>query len=153
MKKLLILSLLWLIAFGTALAQRPSEKIESARIAFLTERLSLSPETAQQFWPVYNQISDQRQELRRREFKMRRSLNTDSLTDANAQQHIDQFLSLREQQLSLDREMTEKLSGILTPVQVVQLIQAEADFQRTVLRKLGERRRGGRPGERPDMRR
>jgi hypothetical protein len=153
MKKLLIISLLCLATIGATFAQRPSEKIESARIAFLTDRLSLSPETAQQFWPIYNQLSDQRHDLRREEFRMRRTLDTDSLTDAGAQQHINDYLTLKERQLALDREMTQELSGVLSPVQIVQLIQAEADFQRMILRKLGERRHGGRPGPHPDMRR
>ncbi|MEQ9437698.1 MAG: Spy/CpxP family protein refolding chaperone [Cyclobacteriaceae bacterium] len=153
MKKLLIIPMLWLSTLVVTFAQRPSEKIESARIAFLTERLSLTPETAQQFWPIYNQLSDQRHELRKEEFRMRRSQKTDSLTDASAQQHIDEYFSLKEQQLALDRKMTKELAGVLSPVQIVQLIQAEGDFQRMILRKLGERRHGDRQRERPEMRR
>nr|WKN39822.1 hypothetical protein K4G66_14090 [Tunicatimonas sp. TK19036] len=151
MKKLLIIPI-FLLSIA-AFAQRPSEKIESARIAFLTERLSLTPETAQQFWPIYNQLSDQRHELRKNEFRMRRTLNTDSLTEASAQQHIDDYFSLKEQQLALDRKMTQELSGVLSPIQIVQLIQAEGEFQRMILRKLGERRRGDRDRDRPQMRR
>lgn len=136
---------LWLClgSISSTLAQRPVEKIETARIAFLTERLSLTPETAQQFWPVYNQWDEQRKELKKEEFKLRRSGRTDELNDDTAQQHIDEYLSLKERQLDLEKSMVTELSEVLSSTQIIQLIRAEADFQRTILRKLGERRRGG----------
>ncbi len=144
-----IVLLLCLGEVTSALAQRPIEKIETARIAFLTERLSLTPETAQQFWPVYNQWDEQRRELKREEFKLRRSGRTDELNDEMAQEHIDEYFSLKERQLDLEKEMATELSKVLSSTQMLQLIRAEADFQRTILRKLGERRRSGqRPGGR-----
>jgi len=151
MKKIIIISALWLGALSATWAQRPTEKIETARIAFLTERLSLTPETAQQFWPVYNQFNDQRRELKKEEFQLRRSVDAEGATDETAQQHIDDYFSLKERQLTVEQNMAKELSGVLSSVQVLQLIQAEAEFQRMVLRKLGERRHGG--GGRPDMRR
>ncbi|WKN46126.1 hypothetical protein [Tunicatimonas pelagia] len=142
-----VVLLLCLGIFVNASAQRPSEKIETARIAFLTERLSLTPETAQQFWPVYNQFDKERRELKKEEFRMRRSTRTDELNDEVAQQHIDEYFSLKERQLDLEKTMAEELSEVLSSTQMLQLIRAEADFQRMVLRKLGERRRGeGRRG-------
>ena len=35
--------------------ERDFQKIESYKIQYLTEKLDLSPEMAQKFWPVYNQ--------------------------------------------------------------------------------------------------
>lgn len=151
MKKIIFIYLFCLGISLDTFAQRPMEKIETARIAFLTERLSLTPETAQQFWPVYNQFVEQRRELKKEDFQMRLSLKTDSLTDANAQQLIDKYFSLKEREVALEQEMVQKVSEVLSPSEAVQLIQAEAEFQRMVLRKLGERRRGG--SSRPDMRR
>ena len=37
----------------------PKEKLETLRIAFFSERLNLSPEEAQSFWPVYNAFSEE----------------------------------------------------------------------------------------------
>jgi len=150
MKKLIVTLSLCLGAVTATLAQRPAEKIETARIAFLTERLSLTPETAQQFWPVYNQFDKQRRELKKEEFKMRRSTRTDELDNETAQQHINEYFSLKEQQLDLEKTMATELSEVLSSPQMLQLIRAEADFQRMVLRKLGERRRGG-EGRKPGM--
>ncbi len=32
-----------------------AEKIQSLKIAFITQKLQLTPDEAQKFWPVYNQ--------------------------------------------------------------------------------------------------
>ncbi|MEM8966608.1 MAG: hypothetical protein AAGE93_09330 [Bacteroidota bacterium] len=148
MKQLIIILSLCLGTTVSTFAQRPIEKIETARIAFLTERLSLTPETAQQFWPVYNQWDEQRRELKKEEFRLRRSVKTDGLTNETAQQHIDEYFALKERQLTLEKNMAEELSEVLSSTQMLQLIRAEAEFQRVILRKLGERRFGdGRRGD------
>lgn len=36
------------------------EKLESAKVAFITQRLDLSPEQAEKFWPAYNQHSKEK---------------------------------------------------------------------------------------------
>jgi hypothetical protein len=64
-----MMTLVMLILTITALAQpkrnmRPGpgmQKLESMHIAYLTRELALTPEEAQQFWPVYNKY---RNELR-----------------------------------------------------------------------------------------
>ncbi len=140
----------WLLLFmvllisTTARSQHPpGEKLQSARIALFTERLSLTPEEAERFWPVYNQISEQRMALRREGLRLQRAAASDSLTDAQAQDRIEEYLNLKQRELALEQSSTKKLLTMLSPQQVLQLIRAERDFQRMMLRQLG-RRRGGR---------
>ncbi len=145
MKKIFILiAIIVLCQFGIVYAQQGREQIESAKIALITERLNLTPETAQKFWPLYNQIWDDRRALRDEEFRMRRSVRTDSLTDERARQLLDQYNSLKKKQLELELNVSEKFQGILTPVQIVQLMKAEEDFRSMVMNKLRERHRGSR---------
>ncbi|MDF9799982.1 Spy/CpxP family protein refolding chaperone [Catalinimonas alkaloidigena] len=124
------------------------EKLESAKIAHITERLSLTPETAQKFWPIYNQLSEKERELRKKEFEMRRNTNTSELTEDEAQTKLDQYFELKEEQLALEKEAAQQYQDVLTPKQVLQLFKAEADFHRMILEKFGERRRGGGPPNR-----
>lgn len=122
------------------------EKLESARIALITQRLNLDPETAQKFWPIYNQINEEEMVLRREEMQMRRSLNPDQVSDAQAQSKLDEYFLLKEKQLELEKKAAEEYQDVLTPKQVLQLFKAEADFRRMVLEKMGERgRRSGPP--------
>lgn len=138
----------WLIVLlmlsTAAFAQRsPGEKLQNARIALFTERLSLTPKQAERFWPVYNEVDAQRTALRRAGRRLQRTSVGDSLTDAQAQDRIEEHLDLKQRELALEQSSTKKLLTVLSPQQVLQLIRAERDFQRMVLRQLG-RRRGGR---------
>ncbi len=134
---------MFLMVSTIVVAQHPrGEKLQSARIALFTERLSLTPEEAERFWPVYNQISEQRTALRREGMRLQRAAASDSLTDAQAQGRIEEYLDLKQRELALEQSSTEKLLTVLLPQQVLQLIRAERDFQRMMLRQLG-RRRGG----------
>lgn len=121
------------------------EKLESARIALITERLNLDPATAQQFWPIYNQINEEEMSLRRQEMQMRRTLAPDQLSNAEAAQQLEVYFQLKEDQLALEKRAAEAYQDVLTPKQVLQLFKAEADFRRMVLEKMGERRRRGSP--------
>ncbi len=56
MKKLLLIILLFSASFQIAIAQdddKRLKKIEALKIAFITQKLELSPDDAQKFWPVY----------------------------------------------------------------------------------------------------
>ncbi len=139
-----LLLLMVLTISTTAQAQHPrGEKLQSARSALFTERLSLTPEEAERFWPVYNQISEQRTALRREGMRLQRAADSDSLTDAQAQDRIEEYLDLKQREFALEQASTKKLLSVLSASQVLQLLRAERDFQRMVVRQLG-RRRGGR---------
>ena len=123
--------------------QRGREEIESYRIAYLTEKLDLTPELAEKFWPVYNEFNDRKKDLRIERSKIRLDLSRSDLDDKTAKQIIDKELALRKQELSLEEEYYNKLSEVLTPTKLVTLLRAEMDFNKEMLRRL---RRGPREG-------
>ena len=73
MKNIIVL-LLGILFLTSAVAQeeeevvkdpKAQEKIKAARIAFITERLGLTPEEAEKFWPVYREFSNKRTGLKK----------------------------------------------------------------------------------------
>ena len=56
MKKILLYTLFFLNISYFCFGQNENKKdrVESIQIAFLTKELSLTPEEAQKFWPIYN---------------------------------------------------------------------------------------------------
>jgi hypothetical protein len=52
---LIIVPLLFLFQLSFGQDRDARQKIESARIALITERLGLTPEQAEKFWPIYNE--------------------------------------------------------------------------------------------------
>lgn len=71
MKKISLFLCLALISFSL-LAQRKEnkpgydrEKLSAAKIAFITQKLDITPDQAEQFWPLYNAFEDKRRKIGR----------------------------------------------------------------------------------------
>lgn len=116
------------------------QKIESARIALITERLGLSPEQAEKFWPVYREYANERNVMLK-EFKTARdNVSRRDLTEEESQRLIDLGLKLKERQLMLDKQYSERLTQVISSRQLLALRKAEDDFRRMLLERLERRR-------------
>jgi len=121
------------------------EKVESMRIAFLTQKLDLSPDEAQKFWPVYNEYQKKRDELRKKkkeDFKNVR-MNIDSLSDKQVEQLVDGEMVFRQKNLDLEKEYHGKFKSVLSIKKVAKLYKAEEQFTHRLLEQISDRGRGG----------
>lgn len=114
------------------------DNIEAMKIAFLTKKLDLSPEEAQQFWPVYNQYTDKLQEIRkkRRMDNKEAKHNFDEMSDKDVEQAVDNEIVFRQKELDLQKEYHSKFKAVLPIKKVAKLYQAEEQFKRVLLDKL-----------------
>lgn len=113
------------------------EKIEAAKIAHITTEVGLTPKQAEDFWPLYNEYSKKRRELKHK----RRSLirNSESITDDKVV--LETFTKtdeLKKMEFELDQAYRKRFLLILTPSQVMKLYRAEKDFFRMIMRKIHE---------------
>lgn len=117
---------------------RQKENIESLKVAFITNKLDLTPEEAQQFWPVYNQYSDKLQELRkkRRLENKEAKHNFEELSDTEIEQTVDNEIIFRQKEIDLQKEYHSKFKAILPIKKVAKLYQAEEQFKKVLLDKL-----------------
>ncbi|WP_375417783.1 hypothetical protein [uncultured Hymenobacter sp.] len=132
----------------TSRPERRAERagqLENAKIAFLTSRLTLSPEQAQRFWPVYNEFTIKRRELNRNGRQLRQP-STATLTDQQVRDNISQSFALRQQELNLEKDYFDRFQKVLSIQQVGQLFQAEHDFTREIIKRVAGP--GGRPARR-----
>ena len=136
----LLVLLSMMSSFVTA-QHRSHEKLESVRIALITERLALTPEVAQRFWPIYNQVSEERTKLKREGSRQRRLGDTDSLNSEQAQARVEAYFELKKRELALEEEAATQYATVLSPPQVLQLLRVEREFQRMMLKQLGRRGR------------
>ena len=110
-------------------------QLENAKIAFLTSRLSLSQEQAQRFWPVYNEFTAKRRDLNRSTRQLRQP-SPAVLTDQQVRDNINQSFALRQQELNLEKDYFERFQKVLSVRQVGQLVQAERDFTKEVIKRV-----------------
>ena len=120
------------------------EKIEAQKISFITQKLSLTPEEAQLFWPVYNEMDKKKKEFHSKSKVLFKKLrhNTDELSDQELEEISDQLIEMRVQDATLDKEYHSKFKKILPPRKVLQLYHAEKQFHTMLLRQIkgrGER--------------
>ena len=129
------------------------EKVESMRIAFLTQKLDLTPEEAQKFWPVYNEFHKKREDLhkkRRDEMKSAKG-NIDSLSDKQVEALVDEEMTNRQKGLELEKEYHSKFKSVLPIKKVAKLYRAEEMFAHRLLEQISGREKGGGHGGRRGM--
>ena len=110
-------------------------QLENAKIAFITNRVSLTQDQAQKFWPLYNEFSDRRRELNRNGRLLRRNI-TEGMTDQQLRESFTQSFNTRQQELNLEKDYFEKFQKVISLRQVVQLFQAERDFTKEVIKRV-----------------
>ncbi|GAB3557373.1 hypothetical protein GCM10027577_46370 [Spirosoma fluminis] len=132
----------WLIGFvllaHVSIAQDPSgrQKIESAKIAMITNRLNLTTDQAPQFWAVYNEYNGKKHELNRR---IRQLGNEPSRNNLNNNQLVDglrEINATKQKLADLDEEYMGRFLKVITPAQLNELYKTERDFNRVLMNRL-----------------
>ena len=126
MKKILLLTLFLLNInyFCYSQVQNRKNNIEAIQIAYLTRELSLSPDEAQKFWPIYNEYRD---EL----LAVRKEVRDDEIM------YEEKVVNIRKKYKTDFKKVLE------TDLRVNQVFVAEKSF-RELLRKELMKRRGNR---------
>ena len=112
--------------------------MEAQKIAFITQEVSLTPDEAKVFWPVYNEYEAKRQEMRKA-FKNSdnfRKDEIDKLTEKEASQILDNQLVEAQKFVDLRKEYHTKFTSVLPAVKVLKLYDAEREFQKMLIDKI-----------------
>ena len=123
------------------------KNVEAQRIAFITQELNLTPDEAKVFWPVYNEYDVKRHELKK-SFKNTgnsKKQDIDKLTEKEASQILDNQIIEAQKFLDLRKEYHAKFKAVLPAVKVLQLYDAEREFQKILMEKLRQHKQGKTP--------
>jgi hypothetical protein len=113
---------------------RGRERIRAAHAAYVTQRLELTPEEAEKFWPVYREYNEKQRKIRQQLRDARRS-------GADETKLLELDLKIKQQELDLEKEYTARLQKIIPAEKVLELRNAEFDFRKLILRQIQQRRR------------
>ncbi len=126
------------------------ERIMSEKIAYLTVEIGLTPEEAQTFWPVYNQVEQGKDEAIRKTIHAYRELNK-AVEEGKSTKEIsallDNYLAAQKNLREYENGIADKYKSALPADKVARLYVAEEKFRRQQIRNLHNR------GERPEPRR
>lgn len=145
MKRFLILSFfLSMLLFTSANAGNNSQgdwkqRIMSEKIAFLTMELGITPKEAQAFWPVYNQVEQERDEAVRKVFQTFKEME-DAVAAGKSEKEVSKllnnYLDALEKQGDIESKAAEKYAKVLPMEKVAKLYVGEEKFRRQQIRRL-----------------
>ena len=151
MKNFTLIAVLALLSFSNIQAQPKQkcnwqEKMMSEKIAFITMELQLTPEEAQVFWPVYNQINQKNKDAQKAMNKayraMVKALEEGTVSDKELNALLDDYLAALQAYKESGKGDVDQYRKVLPAKKVAKLYVAEENFRRHHIRNF----KGGHKG-------
>jgi hypothetical protein len=114
------------------------ERIKSLKIAFISQKLGLTTEEAEKFWPIYNKYDGKIMDLKEAQMKLRHQKRNG--TDEEALKKIEEAEEKEAEVMSLKKKMRAELIPVISADKVLKLERLEQEFHRKLLEKLKDRR-------------
>jgi hypothetical protein len=121
--------------------QKRWEELKAKRAAFFTERIGLTPEEAQLFWPVYNSLQEEKGKLNAKLWNLHHKGNKNKKTD----QPIDylkltqEMVNLKVQEANLEKVYYQKFKKILPPEKLFRFYITDRDWGTELLKQMQRR--------------
>ena len=118
------------------------DQLKAQKIAFFTEKLNLTPQEAEKFWPVYNEYWDRKNQI----IKEKRAAmnyseeNINKLTDGEVTKYVDLYINFQKHETDLLIEFNDRFKSVLPHSKVLKLYQTDYDFKNYLIRQLKESR-------------
>lgn len=147
-------TLCWLLfGVGVLLTAAPAsaqtkpglQRIQNAKIGLITNRLNLTTEQSQQFWPVYNEYEAKKQDVRLTIRRLNAETNNLTASDERILADLREMMTLRQKEVDLDKEYMNRFLKIINVRQLAELYKTEQQFTRMLLEKLNRRDANTRP--------
>ena len=140
---LIILFLFSIHSFSQTKDKEKREKIRSLKVGFLTTELSLTPDEAAVFWPLYNAFDNKQNEIRSKKTK---SLIDRMDDEAFAKMSEKEAFALLAQSESYDedlfqnrRKFISSLKEVISPIKIIKLKKAEDNFNKKLLQQYRDK--------------
>ena len=150
MKNFTLMAVIALLSITNIQAQSKKsewqEKVMSEKIAFITTELELTPEEAQVFWPVYNQVTKENNESHKAMMAayraMTKALEEGTASDKEIGQLLDEYLAAKQKNNNAGNDDVEKYRKVLPAKKVAKLYIAEENFRRHHIRNFKSGHKG-----------
>jgi len=143
----------WLTFSLTAMAQpgsggNQSERMEALRIAFMTERLSLTPEESKSFWPLHEAFEAQMEAQREAMNTQKDAFDATGASTAELRELVERVGQHRKDMLDLESAHLLEVADLLGAERALMLPDMRRELARTIRERMGGLGRKGPPGAR-----
>jgi hypothetical protein len=108
------------------------DKIKAMKIGFITDKLELTSEESQKFWPIYNQMETERESL----LQDKKNGLDKLLLDKDAQTYITRHFEIKEKELVLEKKYSDKLKSAIPTKKVAMLYFVEKQFRQEIMNNI-----------------
>lgn len=116
---------------------RVRDKIQAARVAYITDQLALTPAEAEKFWPIYREFAEKRSELRQQLREI--TVSPDNPTDQNDKEVVDRQFNVKQKELNLEKDYSGRLLKVISAQKLRTLPEAERRFRQMILDQIQRR--------------
>lgn len=117
------------------------ERVQTAKVGFITDKVKLSEAQAQKFWPMYNEHSEDRREVFHEIRKKIRSGKSDGISASEKNKLLDETMSLKEKDIAIQKDFKKKVLDVISIDQYIELMSAEREFNELLIDRLGKQKK------------
>lgn len=134
-----ITTLTLLGAFALLLPQisQAQDRIRALKVAFITEKLRLTPEESEKFWPVYNQYEAEQKRIRQ---KYRPDADLNTMSDQEVERAVLDRFEMEEELIKLKKDYFQRMKAFMAVRKIALLQRSEQEFNRELLKRIQEAR-------------
>ncbi|HEY5747188.1 MAG TPA: hypothetical protein VIU12_13990 [Chryseolinea sp.] len=114
-------------------------KIQAARVAYITDQLQLTPQEAEKFWPIYREFAERRKALRQQLKEVKHNPTPDQNPEQNSQAALDAQFKIKQQELDLEKDYSGRLLKVISAQKLRTLPDAERRFRQMILDQIQRR--------------
>lgn len=118
--------------YAQSKAGERQEKIEQIKADFIKQKMGLSPSESQAFWPLYNDLQEKREALRKQREELWRKTKdpVEALSDKDLDAFIEHEVTYRQKEADLQKDFQKKLKLSLSSKKIAGYYLAEEEFRR-----------------------
>lgn len=117
------------------------EEFRARQQAYITEKAGLTAAEAEDFFPLYFELQDRKQQLNDEAWKLMREGKKEGVTEARYDEIMESVYDARIAADRLEKSYYGKFKKILSSKKIYLVQQAEMRFHRELLRQAGRRKR------------
>lgn len=118
--------------------EKSEEKLKEEKVAFFNQKLDLTAQESENFWPVYNEYWKRKNQIYddKRTAMKYCSNNIDKLTNEEITKYADMYINFHKQESELLIEFNEKFKEVLPPKKVFVFYKTDYEFKTYLLQQI-----------------
>lgn len=127
--------------------EKRMERLNAEKIAFFTQKLQLTSDEAEKFWPVYNAYQKEKIENQKKKINLEKTFRNDygTLSDKDIEKLADDYIGYLQTDADLSTKYHQKFKKVLPIQKVMRLYQAENQYKAILLKRLQNQRERNKP--------